>query len=1505
MKAHTKTGQIIGNRRKFQPNWMLFLFLAVLFTTIKTQAQTAKNFATKQPFLFEENKGQLRNESGNVLSDIKYYGKDGGVYVYCKTGMLSFVFTKTENEPSQISEATGLPSGNYSPFSKGAGGFNPKHQIPQPSKISTSRMDLVLIGSNPNSKITPTDQQEYYENFYTTGDADRGITNVHTYKTLTYNNIYPYIDMILNIAKKGMEYSFLVHPGGNVSDIKLQWNGAEKEKALKNGGNKYANALGSMEESAPKSFVEGKLVLSKFIKKDGLFGFKVVSYDKNKDLMIDPTINWGTYFGGDNGEVNGVASDLLNNVYITGFTESSSGFATSGAYQTTYGGSGFSGDAFLAKLDNGGKLIWSTYFGGGGEDRSLSIVSDKIGNIYFTGYTYSSSGIATSGAYQTSLEGYVDAFVAKFNSSGLRIWSSYFGGSGGDNIAFGIALDTSKNVYITGRTASSSNIATASSFQTSLVGTTDAFLAKFDSSGTMHWATYYGDSTIAQGIATDLSGNVYITGFTSASNLIATNGAYQTLYGGGSNDGFLAKFSSNGKRIWGTYFGGSSIERANGYPSIAADNNGSVYIFGTTGSTSGIATTGAYQTSLSGFRNDFLAKFNTNGSLNWSTYFGGNQYEDITGMVLDSFNNIYISGPTSSTTGIATSNTIRGSSGSYENFLAKFDNHGNRLFASYTIAGYSCGMGISSNNNVFICGYTNGNSNPYIATSGAYQTSFGTSSEGFLIGYNFDQPNAGVTAITSPTNPACPGYSPVKVILKDDGNTNITSATIAWAWDGAAQVPVTWTGTLKPNDSTTVLLGTVTLISNGGFLNGKYPVKAWPTQVNGNTNAGGTGDTAYEAITVDSLPSPYAGSNASICPGSTTTIGSAATSGSTYSWTSKPSGFTSTSSNPSVSPTATTIYYMTETNAGGCSAKDSTIITVSPAPNAGGKITTCLGAITGLIQIGEPPVTGTNYSWTSKPAGFTSTISNPGVSPTVTTIYYLTETDIATGCSATDSAVYTILPLPAANAGANSTVCAGSMVNIGAPKVTGSTYSWISTPPGFTSTLSNTIVSPSKTTSYTVTETNLNGCINSNSVTITVTSKPNAGFSYSQSCPGDSTNFTNADTTAKIYQWQFGDGQTSNAKNPSHLYSGLGSYHVTLLDSDGTGCTDSVSKSVAISSCVWPGDANFDKVDNIYDVLAIGIAYNDTGSKRTDTTTQWYAHPCNDWSKSFASGTNHKHADCNGDGKVDLQDLGVILINYSKTHSKTGGSVTSGNPSDPALSLSMSKDSVGTADTLSIQINLGTSAKPVSNIYGLCFSISYDPMNVNQSKGIMADFSKCWLGALNTNLIYLLHNDSTNGVLDIGLTRTDHNNISGYGSLGTLSIIMPDNVGGKREVTNKLHFNIENIKAIDFAESDISLYTVGDSVLFYGYANVNESAIGNLNHVRIFPNPANSVLHLDAGKDFISGITITNTLGQTVLAQKLTRMPQTDLDVSHLSAGTYFMDIQTDNGIARSRFVKN
>src|SRR6516162_4007038 len=211
--------------------------------------------------------------------------------------------------------------------------------------------------------------------------------------------------------------------------------------------------------------------------------------------------------------------------------------------RTTYGGNG---DAFVSKLNAAGSsLVYSTYLGGSDVDFGNHIAIDSSGNAYVTGQTYSSDFPITAGAFQTRLPNPQTGYVSKLNAAGSAlIYSTYLGGSGLDQI-FAIALDSSGNAYVTGRTTSSNFPTTPDALQTTSGGSFDAFVSKLNAAGTaLIYSTYLGGNQDdeAYGIALDASGNAYVEGLTFSSNFPITAGAFQTIFGG-SEDAFISKFS--------------------------------------------------------------------------------------------------------------------------------------------------------------------------------------------------------------------------------------------------------------------------------------------------------------------------------------------------------------------------------------------------------------------------------------------------------------------------------------------------------------------------------------------------------------------------------------------------------------------------------------------------------------------------------------------------------------------------------------------------------------------------------------------------------------------------------------------------------------------------------------------------------------------------------------------------------------------------------------------------
>lgn len=386
----------------------------------------------------------------------------------------------------------------------------------------------------------------------------------------------------------------------------------------------------------------------------------------------DGVRQWATYYGGTgNDHGYGIATDNAGNIYVTGLTSSDSGMATNGAFQTTYGGGDF--DAYLVKFNTTGTRQWSTYYGGAYMDMGRSLATDPDGNILLGAESFS-SGLASPGAAQSTNGGDNDAMTIKFNAAGSRLWATYFGG-GLREVMWTIATDYAGNILITGRTASSNAIATTGAFHTAINGVFDTYIAKYNAAGVLQWSTYFGGplDEFATGVAADANGNVFITGHTPSTSAIATAGAYQTTYAGGSFDAYIAKFNATGTIQWSTYYGGNDADNGWG---IVTDPGGNVFVAGNTFSATGIASSGAYKTTIDGVSDAFILKLNSGGSREWATYFGGSGDESgLLSIARASTGTLLITGQTSSESRLATTGahqTIFG--GNRDAFIASFNN---------------------------------------------------------------------------------------------------------------------------------------------------------------------------------------------------------------------------------------------------------------------------------------------------------------------------------------------------------------------------------------------------------------------------------------------------------------------------------------------------------------------------------------------------------------------------------------------------------------------------------------------------------------------------------------------------------------------------------------------------------------------------------------------------------------------------------------------------------------
>ena len=387
---------------------------------------------------------------------------------------------------------------------------------------------------------------------------------------------------------------------------------------------------------------------------------------------------YSTYLGG--GEGYGIAVDAEDSAYVTGFTNSSDFPTTPSAFQTTFVGAFGGFDPFVTKLNHDGSaLLYSTYLGEGG---AAGIAVDSSGSAYITGTTLSPDFPTTPGAFQTvpgtsGLGRVQDGFVSKLNAAGSALAYSTFLGST-DTGGNGIAVDASGNAYVVGITNASEFPTTPGAFQKTPRG---GFVVKLNEAGSaLIYSTFIGGNgyNSAYAIALDKDGNAYITGLTSSPDFLTTPGAFQRTCQGCVpdkviGDAFITKLNAAGSAlVYSTYLGAGQTLGLG----IAVDADGNAYVSGNTNSYRFPRTREAFQTVYGGGITDaFLTKLKADGSaLLYSSYLGGNDIDNSTGIAVDALGRAYIVGYTFSSNFPVTSGGFQTTFGGAEDgFISRFD----------------------------------------------------------------------------------------------------------------------------------------------------------------------------------------------------------------------------------------------------------------------------------------------------------------------------------------------------------------------------------------------------------------------------------------------------------------------------------------------------------------------------------------------------------------------------------------------------------------------------------------------------------------------------------------------------------------------------------------------------------------------------------------------------------------------------------------------------------------
>jgi hypothetical protein len=660
------------------------------------------------PLRFEINQGQ-------VDSKVKFVSRAGGHNFFFTPDEYTLVFNKSasKNESEKLKAAPAA----------------------QTSEIVQSRaIKMKLVGANPNADVTGFDSQETKTNYFTEKDRKKWKTNIPNYNKVKYTGVYRGVDMIFYGNQRRLEYDIIISPKVNPQIVKIGYDGAQKLYIDKDGRLALVADGETLYQSKPviyqeidgrKKFVEGGYqILGK-----STVGFKTGAYDVTKPLIIDPVMEYSTFYGGTGeDQIYDIALDAAGNIYATGSTNSANFPTTAGSFSTAVSGSK---DAFILKINpSGTALIYSTYVGGAGDDIASGIGVDTAGNAYIAGKTTSVNFPTTLNSIQPVYGGGgSDAFVLSLNPQGNALrYATYLGGQNTDT-GTDMALDQSGNAYIVGDTLST-NFPVASAFQTSFKGgysqwgdpLEDLFVSKLDSNGSaLIYSTYLGgyDADQSSAITIDSSGNAYVTGRTYSTDFPTVN-AFQSQKADSYTDVFVSKLNSTGNALaFSTYLGGGKecyqCSAWNMGSDIFVDSAGYVYVTGITDSAYFPTTPGVFQPNRIHFNvwSAFTTKLNpSGGSLVFSTYLGGNGDVNPRTIAVDSLGYVFIAGVTTASD-LPVANPWQGSfGGSGDVFITRFTPDASRLSCSTYYApngfDYASSLALDASGGVYVAGYTGG-----------------------------------------------------------------------------------------------------------------------------------------------------------------------------------------------------------------------------------------------------------------------------------------------------------------------------------------------------------------------------------------------------------------------------------------------------------------------------------------------------------------------------------------------------------------------------------------------------------------------------------------------------------------------------------------------------------------------------------------------------------------------------------------------------------------------------
>lgn len=341
--------------------------------------------------------------------------------------------------------------------------------------------------------------------------------------------------------------------------------------------------------------------------------------------------------------------------------------------------------------------------------------------------------------------------------------------------------------------------------------------------------------------------------------------------------------------------------------------------------------------------------------------------------------------------------------------------------------------------------------------------------------------------------------------------------------------------------------------------------------------------------------------------------------------------------------------------------------------------------------------------------------------------------------------------------------------------------------------------------------------------------------------------------------------------------------------------------AVITAPSIWPGDADGNGVVDQFDLLPLGLAYGTSGTTRANAQITWERHNTQKWGTTLIN-TNIDLAfvDADGNGRIDAADTTALARNWQRQHGDGLPKLYQPEIRGSGASLFIDADTILSGSGQWFPLELGTADKVAENVYGLAFSVSYDPAQVQEAE-LSFSAESSWLGTLGQNLIAFQRNNPVAGRIDIALTRTDGRNVSGYGRIGKVKITIEDVILNLRDEKNpKIQLGIENVRLINNADQIIpvtplpSTPTAKKGTTTSAYDPYLDARI------RIYPQPARDQLYLDYGDLPLRSVQLLQIDGKA-LSGLMT--PQRSLSLAGIPNGVYLLKVVAESGVVMKKVL--